>query len=229
MGDMKYKNATYLGRKLFKEGEKNGKKWKLFKVELEIGDTKRTMSMFGSVKGSDSLVEGEYYSFGYTEEDWSKDGKSGTNRQINFIGEAKEGQPDGVKEEAPPKSSDDHYNSREEDILIGQSINLAVQHLGFTKQELSTTNIAKTAENYRDIILEVKDKLKGKLAGTSKPAPIHPKDDAEIKEVKGFIGSVGGTATIDQLTHKFGEGTVAMLINLQDDFVVSGENVGVKE
>lgn len=223
-------NAEYLGRKITAKGTTNNKDWAVYKLTFNIGQNERYFSCFSSTKGFDTLKEGETYGIGWVLDPYTnKEGKEVQGRKIINIGETRESNNKVAEEVDDKMNKEDYWASKEEDILIGQSINLAVQHLGFTKQDLSTSNIEKTAENYKNIILAVKDKLKGSVAGRKEAIPTHPKDETEIKEVKDLIESMGGTATIDQLTHKFGEGTVAMLMDLGDDFIVTGNTVEVKK
>ena len=234
--EKKYVNGEYVGRELKKEGTTNNKDWKVYDLKFKVGEYVNTYGCFKSAKGFDDLDEGKTFGLGYTEKAWTQGEKSGTNRTIFEIGEPKEIVVDTAEEveveeasgktvkKSVPQSKEDYWKSKEEDILIGQSINLAVLHLGFMKQELTTSNIGKTAESYKRVIEEVRAKLKG-------IPPVKPKDDkdlTEITEVKKVMTEYGGTATIDQLTAKFGEGTVKMMLDLTDDFEIDGGAVKLK-
>lgn len=221
-----YMNAEFIGKTLQSKGEKkDGKPWKKYKLVFRVDDYERNFSSFDSVKGFDKLSEGETFNIGYVPEEYNHPEHGLVkSRKLIFVGEAKE---TGMPEQVPVQSSgkEDYWKSKEEDILIGQSINLAVLHIGFTKQEFTQKNILHYSDTFKTIISFVREQLKSGKKTEQKP---DPKTEAEIKEVKDMITFVGGSATIDQLTHKFGEGTVAMLLELSDDFVVDGGMVKLK-
>jgi len=86
MSNLKYMEGYYIGKEFTKGGEGKGDKpgWKLYKLSFKknMEDEYATkLSAFNSMKGFDTLEEGEYYTIGYEESEPTYNEKAGKEIQ----------------------------------------------------------------------------------------------------------------------------------------------------
>lgn len=249
---LQYFSGTYMGRQFSKKFDnEDGTSTKSYRLEFkETENSQYTTKVwaYDNTKGFELLEEGNLYTVGYVEDHYEKNGKQVTSRKGRFITEYDESKspsnntnnkggssPRGTTPKTTATTGDTFWQDKEKDIRIGQAINLAMAFFQLTNQ----TDLKQ--ENFNRVVEQMYAKLEGArtymLKKLSEPKFSEPDrieeeavlDDvskAEIEDVKRLVKDFG-EATIDQLTHKFGEGTVKMILD-SDLFSIQGDKVTLK-